>query len=125
RPDAKRFECGSYNIPGILGLGASLEVISKIGIDLISRRILGLTDRLVAGLVQKGYKIVSSRRSGEASGIVSFTAAHHPHAQIISSLEAGKIIIALREGRLRVSPHFYNTPEDMDRLLAMLPDDRG
>ncbi|HTV47274.1 MAG TPA: aminotransferase class V-fold PLP-dependent enzyme [Phycisphaerae bacterium] len=125
RPDAKRFECGSYNIPGILGLGASLEVILKIGIDAISRRVLALTDRLIAGLTQKGYKIVSSRRPGETSGIVSFTAMHQEYSKIVSALDAQKIIIAQRVGRLRVSPHFYNTLEDIDRLLAALPDDRA
>jgi cysteine desulfurase / selenocysteine lyase len=124
RPDAKRFECGSYNIPGVLGLGASLELILKIGIDIISRRILGLTDRLVAGLAEKGYQVVSSRRPGEASGIVSFTAQRHSQDQIIRDLNDKKIIIAQREGRLRASPHFYNTPEDIDRLLSALPVDK-
>jgi len=121
RRDAKRFECGSYNIPGVLALGAALGLLLEVGIDLVQQRILALTDQLCAGLQDRGYQVFSSRRPGEASGIVTFTSPAHDPAQIVAQLEHQKIIIVLREGRLRASPHFYNTPEQIDQLLAALP----
>ena len=123
RTDARRFECGSHNIPGILALGASMQLLSDIGLDIVMGRVLGLTAQLCAGLSQKSYTVISSRRDHETSGIVSFKSRTHNHAQIISQLEKQKIIIVEREGRLRVSPHFYQSTDDINRLLNALPDD--
>ena len=124
RQDARRFECGSHNVPGILGLGASLELLAEVGMTTVTARILGLTQRLVTGLTAKGYTIVSSRRPGEASGIVSFKSNRHKHAGIINDLEQRHVIIVEREGRLRASPHFYNSETEIDRLLEALPIDQ-
>src|ERR1043165_6437066 len=121
RDDAKRFECGSYNIPGILALNASLKLIEEVGIDLISARGLGLTELVVEGLRSKGYDVISSRTPAEASGIVSFVSRTHDHKEINRELMRKKIVLALREGRLRASPHFYNGPEQIAHLLAELP----
>ena len=123
RADARRFECGSHNIPGVLALGASMQMLSDIGWDIVTGRVLGLTAQLCSGLAQKSYTLISSRREHETSGIVSFTSRSHSHAEIISNLEKRKIIIVEREGRLRVSPHFYQSSEDINRLLNALPDD--
>ena len=122
RSDAKRFECGSYNIPGILAMNASMKLIEEIGIDLISKRVLALTDALVEGLKRKGYEVISSRSEGEASGIVSFVSRTHDHKEINRELMWKKIVLALREGRLRASPHFYNSPEQIELVLNALPD---
>jgi selenocysteine lyase/cysteine desulfurase len=120
--DARRFDCGSYNLAGICGLGAAVELLLEIGIDEISRRVLSLTDRLVEGVQAKGYRVISSRRPGEASGIVSFVSDRHDPAATQKRLRSEhNIIVAMREGRLRSSPHFYNSEGDIDRLIAALP----
>ncbi len=122
RTDARRFECGSHNIPGVLALGASIGLLVEVGMSTVTQRVLALNAQLCEGLEQKGYMIVSSRRPEETSGIVSFQSRRHNHAEIISSLEKQKIIIVEREGRLRASPHFYQNADDISRLLAALPD---
>lgn len=122
-PDARRFEPGSWNIPGILALGASIDLINQVGIPTIWQRVDALCQRLCQGLPDKKYALFSPRDSeSERSGIVTFTppAGHEPQ-QIVNQLQQQNVIIALREGRLRASPHFYNTPEQMDQLLAALP----
>ncbi len=120
--DARRFEASSYNLAGIYGLGASLELIKEVGIDNISRHVLSLTDRLAEGVREKGYRLISARDEGAASGIVAFTSPTHDLNQIQQHLEhEHRIIIAVREGRLRVSPHMYNSPEEIDRLIDLLP----
>ncbi len=124
RQDARRYECGSHNVPGILGLGASLELLGEVGMATVTARILGLTQRLATGLAAKGYSVVSSRRPGEASGIVSFKSNRHKHEQIIKDLEQRHVIIVERERRLRASPHFYNSETEIDRLLEALPIDQ-
>ena len=122
KPDAGRFECGTLNIPGLLGLKASLDMLMECGLDNVGRRIQQLTDFLIQGLLKKGYKIVSPRGLGQWSGIVSFTSPTHPHEQIFKTLRKDhKTEIAIREGRLRVSPHFYNTEQQIERLIDRLP----
>jgi len=119
---ARKFDTGSYNLVGILGLGASMRMMLDVGIDKISAHILMLTDRMVSALRDKGYRVISSRRPGEASGIVAFISDVHDHSQIQKHLQAEhRIVIAVREGRLRSSPHLYNTIEEIDRMVELLP----
>ena len=122
KSDAGRFECGTYNIPGLLALKASMDLLMEVGTTPIFERLRLLTDRLIAGLEAKGYLVISPRALGQWSGIVSFVSPAHHHTPIVKKLrEAHKTEIALREGRLRVSAHFYNTEQQIDALLAALP----
>ncbi len=122
KPNAGRFESGSHNIPGLLGLHASLSLLANVGIAAISERIRMLTQRLIDGLRVKGYLIVSPREHSEWSGIVSFLSSKHNHQRLVKVLQKEhKTEIALREGRLRFSGHFYNTEEQIDRLIEHLP----
>ena len=120
--NACRFDTGSYNLAGVYGLGASIEMFLELGIDNVAAHVTLLTDRLVRGIREKGYRVVSSRRPGEASGIVAFISDAHDHAAIQQHLESEhRVVIAVREGRLRSSPHVYNTVEEIDQLLELLP----
>lgn len=122
KPDAGRFECGSLSLGSFFSLKASLELSESIGIANIAPRVKLLTDRLVSGLVRKGYGVVSPRQGEQWSGIVSFTSPNHPHEPIVRALRREHHTeIALRDGRLRASPHFYNTEEQIDRLIEVLP----
>lgn len=119
---ARRFDLGSYNLAGIYGLGAAIDLWLEVGIDRISSHVLMLTDHLVNRLNDKGYKVVSSRWEGEASGIVAFVSDVHDLAALRGELEKEhRIVIAFREGRLRASPHVYNTIEEIDQLSDALP----
>ena len=122
RDDARRFDGGSYNLAGIWGLGASIAWLLEIGVDKVWERVRMLTDRLVEGVRRKGYRVVSPREAAEASGIVAFVSDTHDHARIVSHLKQEyRTIIAQRMGRLRASPHFYNTEAEIDALVAHLP----
>lgn len=119
---ARRYDSGSYNLAGIYALGGAVELIQEIGVEAISRRLLELTDRLVEGLRTKGYRVLSSRQPGEGSGIVSFFSDVHAPQPIQSHLQAEhRIVIAVRAGRLRSSPHVYNTEREIDQLVEALP----
>lgn len=119
---ARRYEAGSYNLPGVYALGGAIELALEIGIEHIAERLLGLTDRLTGGLRDKGYRVISSRAPAEASGIVAFISDVHDHEQVQKHLETEhRIVIAVRCGRLRASPYCYNTEGEIDQLVEALP----
>jgi selenocysteine lyase/cysteine desulfurase len=121
RPDATRYESGTLNIPGFIAMHAAIKLLREVGIENIASRCKRLTDRLIDGLELRGYQIISPRSGDAWSGIVSFTTTSRPHAEIQKSLRADRSIeIAVRENRLRASPHFYNTEEQIDVLLEAL-----
>ena len=92
-----------------------------IGVPLIEARALALSDYLCEGLESKGYTIFSSRRPREKSPIVSFYKQGLDLRPIQIELRKQQIVVAYRDGRLRASPHFYNTRANLDRLLDALP----
>jgi len=122
RDDARRFECGSYNMAGIWALGASIDWLLEIGIDQVWRRVQSLTDRLGQGVRRKGYRVVSPRQPGESSGIVAFVSDSHDHDRIVNHLrQEYRTVVSARQGRIRVSPHFYNSEDEVDLLIEHLP----
>jgi len=117
REGAGRFEAGSLNLAAICGLEAVLRMMESIGEQRIERRIRSLTDHLCRGLQERGCELVSSRAEGEWSGIVVFSHPKCPARDVVDALARRQVIVALREGRVRVSPHFYNTEDEIERLL--------
>jgi cysteine desulfurase / selenocysteine lyase len=117
---AKRFESGTLNAYGITALGASLEILLEAGMDEVERCVLSLADRAAVGLAERGWQVISSRAKGETSGIVTAVHPEHPAGETVRKLAERGVIVADRAGRFRVSPHFYNTEEEIDRLLAEL-----
>lgn len=119
---AMRFETGVLNLHGLAGVGASLNLLHRVGIPTIEARVLALADRLADSLNVRGYTIVGSRsKRAERSAIVTF---RHPRMDTNTChrrlMEAG-VVVSLRESAIRASPHFYNTEDDIDRLLDALP----
>jgi selenocysteine lyase/cysteine desulfurase len=119
-PSAVRFEEGTPNTPGIIGLGAAIDLLLELGVPAIGERVLALTDHLVEGLRGRGAQLLSPRGRGEASGIVSFAMPYEPPTETVRRLRRRRIFTVARRGGVRASPHFYNTPEEIDRLLAAL-----
>jgi cysteine desulfurase/selenocysteine lyase len=119
KPHAGRWESGTLNVSGILALGASVELLLAAGIDAISERVLYLTDYLCERCRQAGVPVYSSRRPGEASGIVSLVVDGDVTA-LVQRCREGGVVVNQRAGRLRVSPHAYNSTEELDRLVALV-----
>lgn len=125
---AARFEHSSPNSMAIIGLDAALGVFESLdgGMAAVEARILGLTAHASAGLERPGYAVVSPQEPGERSGIVCFT----PPPQrpdmtprwIVDELANRNIAAAARGAVVRISPHFYNTIQEIDTLLNALED---
>lgn len=120
KASAGRWESGSLNVGGIVSMGASIDLLLKAGIDHVAERVLGLTDYLCDRLRQEKFDVYSSRRSQDRSGIVSIAIPAQAMDACLRACRDDAIIIAQRAGRLRVSPHFYNSDEEMDRLVRAL-----
>lgn len=122
REGALRFECGSLNTAGVYGMAAAVDLLLEIGPENIEEYLLGLGDYLTARLQEKGYAVFGSRRPGETSAIVTCTHERHSPGSLYHLLREKNIITAPRVKRLRISPHFYNTREEVDALVEALPE---
>jgi len=122
KPDATRFEEGSYNSTGLYGLKAAIDLLIEIGISNIETRILELTSGLIKGLDTKGYRVITPKSDSERAGIVVFESDHYTPAELFTLLNERNIITAERGSGVRVSPHFYNTELEIADLLETLPE---
>ncbi len=116
--DARKFELGTHPYQDIYGFREALGMLSGIGMKRVEKRILELTDRLLSYLRDSPYRIQSSVDPVHRSGIVSFTGRRGQTLMV--ALKREKVIVSYREGGVRVSPHFYNNEEEIDRLIAVL-----
>jgi cysteine desulfurase/selenocysteine lyase len=121
KPDAKRFEEGSHNLIAIHALGSSMRLLLDVGIHVVMQRVATLTDYLADKLTEKGYDIITPRWFENRAGIISVTKRGVDPAPLTARLQEKKILVAARRGFLRISPHFYNDFDELDRLLAELP----
>lgn len=115
RDDASRYENGTLNYPGIAALKASLEFQREFGFDEVHKHTLFLTSRFADLFSQRGVKIVSPQGSGETSGIIAVEMENAD--EIFKKLLAKDIHVAVRRGFLRISPFFYNTEEEVKKVI--------
>jgi selenocysteine lyase/cysteine desulfurase len=116
------WETGTGPASLFYGLQASLDLLNETGIDNIQRYLESLTDRLCEQLRSTSYQVVSSRSPAEKSQIVCLRhTGGLTSMDLYSHLKKRNIITAPRGDRLRISPHFYNTAEDIDELVRALP----
>ena len=112
----KKFNAGGANYLGACALNAGLELIHEVGIDAIESQDLHLGQLLVDGLQSiKGVEVLSPRNREESAGIVAIKTPDN--ARLAQRLEAQKIRVALRKSGIRISPHFYNTEEEITKTV--------
>jgi selenocysteine lyase/cysteine desulfurase len=119
KPDARQFEEGSCNTLGIYAFGAALALLEEEGVEHIEKRVLHLGDCILEYLRHGKFKILSSTEPGERSGSVCF-AEKMDYKKLASYLSEHKVIVSVRDNFVRLSPHFYNTEEEIDSFFALL-----
>ena len=115
---ASRFEVGGPNVIGCIGAAAALKLILGYGIEKIENRILDLTDYLIDRVREAGWKLQTPEEKSYRSGIVNFLI-DKPMERVEQLAKKG-IIVSARANGIRVSPHFYNTEEEIDQLVSEL-----
>ena len=122
KPNALAWESGTGASCLFYGLEQSLKLLTETGIGNIHSHLEELSDYVCERISEKGYEIVSSRLPGEKSQIVSVRPPEGLSAHdVFKGLEAANVIVSARSGVVRISPHFYNLKEDIDRLIEALP----
>jgi selenocysteine lyase/cysteine desulfurase len=119
QPDARRFEEGSLNVMSIHGWGAALDLLQDIGIEQIKERVTMLGDKIIDELRRRNFKILNSTVEAERSGIVLFSGGLDFENLEEKMCEAG-VSLTVRGGRVRLSPHFYNTEDEIKQVFDLL-----
>ncbi len=120
KPNAGRYEGGTYNMVGIAAFAAALEMLGEYETQAISTRILEVTDVLIEELERIGANIASALEPAHRSGILAFTLPKGDPQLIKQKLLEQGVVINCRHGRLRLSPHVYTNADDIEKLIAAL-----
>jgi selenocysteine lyase/cysteine desulfurase len=126
RSGAKKYEAGTQNLVGLVGLIAAMELALEIGIENVSAELLRKRALLVPALQAKSFTVLNSGAKPEnAGGIVSFFQAGKDLTPLHKKLSDAGIITSLRVDRkgqnyIRLSPHCYNTDAELRRVLELL-----
>ena len=112
---ARRFEAGTPPVPNIYAGIAGLALIEEAGVEAIELHVRGLNTHLIEGVEELGGRVVTPRPERERGPLVCI-AATDEHA-LVAALSAESIVASSRDGSLRISPHLYNTEDDIDAVL--------
>jgi selenocysteine lyase/cysteine desulfurase len=121
---ARRYEPGSLNALGLVGLHAALDMLQRLGVPAIAERLASLRSLLVPALLHKGFEVLGANAAA-TSAIVSIRHATKDLTELQRSLDREKVVVSLRKDPwghacLRIAPHFYNTTAELERLLTLL-----
>jgi len=121
---ARRFEGGTLNVAGALGLGASLDLLAGAaggrGVEAIWEHVDGLAARLTQGLTEAGATVLSDRSPSARSGIVTFTVEGRAPEAVVESLAGAGVVASPRGGGTRLSPHGYTTVDEIDAVIDLV-----
>ncbi|WP_176737856.1 aminotransferase class V-fold PLP-dependent enzyme [Micromonospora inyonensis] len=121
---ARRFEPGSLNMLGLVGLHAALSLLDRVGIDAVNQRLDRVRRGLVEGLLARGYDVPGAP-ARRWSGITSFRRPGTDTSMLAASLLAHRVAVSVRAApdghdHVRLAPHFYTTDADLARLWEVL-----
>ncbi|MGD8229165.1 MAG: aminotransferase class V-fold PLP-dependent enzyme [Desulfobacteraceae bacterium] len=119
KPDALRFEPGTMNVAGIYALGAALELLMEADVEKVYAHVMALNHLLYEGLKERKVRILTPMGANERSGILSFIPSSDPKSLHIFLTEE-MIRVSLRNQMIRLSPHFYNNKDDIERFFQAL-----
>jgi selenocysteine lyase/cysteine desulfurase len=126
RSGSAKYEAGTHNLIGLVGLIAAMELALEIGIENIAAELLRKRAWLVPALQAKGFTVLNADAKTENSGgIISFFAPGKDLAALHKKLAAEGVVTSLRgdrkgQGYIRLSPHFYNTDAELQRTVDLL-----
>lgn len=117
RGDARRFELITLPYQDFAGMNASLGLLLGLGIENIASHLRALQEPVLAWAARTGSRVVSPL-GDHGSGIICVAPADLGPA--FRALKSARIVCSMREGAIRLSPHAYNTADDMERVVDVL-----
>lgn len=122
RKDARRFETGTFALPQAWTALGGLEVIEAAGVDRIRERSRELTRHVIDRADEAGLEVMSPRDDDHRGGLVRVAVpGGRPAAEkVLHELFEHDVVLDQRGGALRISPHFFNTPEEIDHCFDVL-----
>ncbi len=105
---------------GVVGLERSLELLKELGTETIAAHLYTLTEHLAQRMLQRGYQVRTPLAPETRSGIVAISHPQYSAHEMWEKLRAARIVAAVREGGIRLSPHVYNTLDEMDAVIEAL-----
>lgn len=117
---ATRFEPGTENVIGTVGLGGTVSLLQELGPAWVEDRVLDLTDHACREVTARGFMVQSPRHDHERSGIVIFSKTDVDPEYLHQRLTSAGVKCAVRAGGIRFSPHYYNTIDEIDTAIAAL-----
>lgn len=117
-PDARRFQYGGASVIGCVGAAESIKLLREIGLDAVASRNRALVERILEKARERKYEILTPEAPEERASIVTFRVPDLPKA--LAACQREDVIVSSRLDGIRVSPHFYNRPQDVDRLFEVL-----
>lgn len=117
---AARFEGGTISYSALIGFGESLRLLADAGFENIERHVLALTDRLRRRAQEAGLAVLSSPAPESRSGIVLLARNGLSVEELIRKARGAKIAVTIRDNGIRVSPHGYNTFEEVEAIVDLL-----
>ena len=119
KKSANRYQPGTLNTFGVYAINASLKMFDEFGFNKIENQVLSNSKYLIEQLAETGFTpLLKNFSKNNLAGIVSFK--REDAEDIFNYLQAKNIVIAVREGIVRLSPHFYNTKDEIDKVVAEL-----
>ena len=118
--DAQKFEGGLLNFSGVYALGAVLRLLRRLGTARIERRVGQLAAAGREVLRRAGGELLYDRFPYYDSPILAARFPGLDVTRLAARLRARKVVVSARHGYLRVSPHFFNSEEDLARLAEAL-----
>lgn len=117
-PTARRFEAGTPPVPNIYAGIAGIRLMREIGVAATAEHVRGLNDLLLEGLDELGARVVTRRDPARRGPLIAVESSD-VHA-LVEALAADEIVTSSRDANLRISPHCYNSTEDIRALLDSL-----
>lgn len=119
RSDAQRFEVGSLPMQDFIGMNATFELFLELGTVPVEQHVRALTRQLLGWAeTRRDITCFTPALDAQRAGIVALATPDLPGDS--QRLRDAHITHAVREGAIRIAPHFHNTVEDIDRVIAVL-----
>ncbi len=123
KEDAGRFEMGTPSVAAIFAGAEGLRIVNEIGAEAIRERTSELTQLLVSRLSEEGF-VLRCPEKAERHASITMVEMEDP-ARMVEELSKRDFIVDFRPGAVRISPYYYNTPDDILAVVAAMTELRN